>query len=66
MLKRTFKAYTGERSWEAIGYRWRRLFYLTRGDQVRKIRNRKQGTDIGKYSLQIGPLRTGTNYQVKR
>jgi hypothetical protein len=34
-----FKAYAGERAWKAIG------------DHDRKIRSRKQKTDIGKYSF---------------
>jgi hypothetical protein len=33
------KAYTGERTWKAVG------------NHDRKIRNRKQKTDIGKYSF---------------
>jgi hypothetical protein len=40
-----FKAYTGERAWKAIGDS-----YLSRLDHDRKIRSRKQMTDIGKYS----------------
>jgi hypothetical protein len=46
-----FKAYTGERAWKAIGDRLRRPFYLSRVDHDRKIRSRKQKTDIGKYSF---------------
>jgi hypothetical protein len=44
-----FKAYTGERAWKAIDDRLQRSCYLSRVDQDRKIRNRKQKTDIGKY-----------------
>jgi hypothetical protein len=42
-----FKAYTGERAWKAIGDRLR----LSRGDHDKKMRSRKQRTDIGKYSF---------------
>ena len=45
-----FKAYSGERAWKAIRDRLRRPYYLSRVDHVRKIRDRKQRTDIGKYS----------------
>jgi hypothetical protein len=46
-----FKAYTGERDWKAIGDRLQTPCYLSRGDYGRKIRSRKQWTDIGKYSF---------------
>jgi hypothetical protein len=46
-----FKAYNGERSWKAIGDRLRRAYYLSRVDHVRKIRDRRQRMDIGKYSF---------------
>jgi hypothetical protein len=46
-----FNAYTGERTWEAIGDMLERPFYLGRVDHNRKIRSRKQKTDIGKYSF---------------
>jgi len=45
------KAYSGERAWKAIGDRLRRPYYLSRVDHVRKIRDRKQRTGIGKYSF---------------
>jgi hypothetical protein len=45
-----FKAYCGERTWRAIRDGLRRLYYLSRIDHIRKIRNRKQRTDIGRYS----------------
>jgi len=48
---RTFKAYSGERAWKAIGDRLRRAYYMSRVDHVRKIRDRKQRTEIGKYSF---------------
>jgi hypothetical protein len=44
-----FKAYSGERAWKAIGDRLQRPNYLSRIDLERKIRNRRQRTDIGKY-----------------
>ena len=46
-----FKAYAGERSWKAIRDRLRRPYYLSRVDHVGKSRDRKQRTDIGKYSF---------------
>jgi hypothetical protein len=46
-----FKAYTGERAWKTIGDRLQRPCYLGRGDHDKKIRSRKQRTDIGKYSF---------------
>jgi len=46
-----FKAYSGERAWKAIGDRLQWPNYLSRVDHERKIRNRRQRTDIGKYSF---------------
>jgi hypothetical protein len=46
-----FKAYTGERSWRATGERLQGPCYLSRDDPDRKIRSRKQKTDIGKFPL---------------
>ena len=46
-----FKAYSGERAWKAIGDRLQRINYLSRFGHERKIRNRRQRTDIGKYSF---------------
>jgi hypothetical protein len=46
-----FKAYTGERAWKAVGNRLQTPCYLSRGDHGKKIRSRKQRTDIGKYSF---------------
>jgi len=46
-----FKAYCGERAWKAIGDRLQRPHYLSRVDHERKIRSRRQRTDIGKYSF---------------
>jgi len=45
------QSYTGGRAWKAIGDRLLKPCYLGRGDHNRKIRTRKQGTDVGKYSL---------------
>jgi hypothetical protein len=44
-----FKAYTRERAWKAMGDRLQRPCSLSRLDHYRKIRSRKQKTDIGKY-----------------
>jgi len=46
-----FKAYSGEREWKALGDRLQRPSYLSRVDRERKIWNRRQRTDIGKYSF---------------
>ena len=46
-----FKAYCEEQAWKAIRDRLRRDYCLSRVDHVRKIRDRKQRTDIGKYSF---------------
>jgi len=46
-----FKAYSGRRAWKAIGDRLLKPCYLSRGDHNRKIRTRKQRTDVGKYSF---------------
>ena len=46
-----FTAYSGERAWEATRDRLWRPSYLSRADHVRKIRDRKQRADIGKYSF---------------
>jgi len=42
------KAYSGEPAWKPIGYRLERPHYLSRVDHERKIRSRRQRTDIGK------------------
>jgi hypothetical protein len=46
-----FKAYSEERAWKAIGDKLQRPHYLSRIDYERKIRIRRQRTDIGKYSF---------------
>jgi hypothetical protein len=46
-----YKAYCGERAWKDIGDRLKWPHYLSRLDHVRKIRTRRQRTDIGKYSF---------------
>jgi hypothetical protein len=46
-----FKAYTGGRAWKTIGDRLLKPCYLGRDDHSRKIRTRKQRTDVGKYSF---------------
>jgi len=50
-LRALFKAYSGERAWKALRDRLRRPYYLSRVDHAQKIRDRKQRTDIGKYSF---------------
>ena len=46
-----FKAYSGKRAWKPIGDRLERPHYLSRVDHERKIRSRRQRTDIGIYSF---------------
>ena len=46
-----FQAYTMGRAWKAIGDRLLKPCYLSREDHNRKIRTRKQTTDVGKYSF---------------
>ena len=46
-----FKAYSGEHAWKPIGERLQLPHYLSRVDHERKIRTRRQRTDIGKYSF---------------
>jgi hypothetical protein len=46
-----FKSYSGERAWKDTGDRLQGPTYLSRVNHERKIRSRRQGTDIGKYSL---------------
>jgi len=50
-LRTLFKAYSGQRAWKATRDRLRRACYLSGIDHVRKIRDRKQRTDIEKYSF---------------
>jgi hypothetical protein len=46
-----FKAYRGERAWKDRDDRLQRPCILSRVDHDRKIRSRKQRTDIEKYSF---------------
>jgi hypothetical protein len=46
-----FKAYAGERAGKSIRDRLKGQCYLSRDNHDRKIRARKQRTDIGKYSF---------------
>jgi hypothetical protein len=43
--------YSGNRAWKAIEDRLLRPHYLSREDHNRKIRPRKQRTEIGKFSF---------------
>jgi len=60
-----FKAYSGEHTWKPIGDRLEQLHYLSRVDHERKIRGRRQRTDIGKYSFVNRTINTGTIYRPK-
>jgi len=60
-LRVLFKAYSGEWTWKAIPYRLRMPYYLSRIDHVRKIRDMKQRTVIGKYTFVNRTIRSGTN-----
>ena len=57
---RTVKVCCGETDGKIIGDRLPRAYCLSRVDHVRKIGERKQRTDIGKYSL---VNRTITNWK---
>jgi hypothetical protein len=46
-----YKAYARRRAWKAIRDSLLHPCSLSRDDRGRKIRNRKQGTDVGKYSF---------------
>jgi hypothetical protein len=46
-----FETYCGGRSWKAIRNRLRRAYCFSGVDRVQKIRDKKQRTDIGKYSF---------------
>jgi hypothetical protein len=46
-----FRAYSVEQAWKAVGDRLQRPNYLSRVDHEGKIRNKRQRTDIGKYSF---------------
>jgi hypothetical protein len=46
-----FKAYTRRRAWIAIGNRLLKSYYVSRDDNNRKIRTRKQRTYVGKFSF---------------
>jgi hypothetical protein len=46
-----YKAYCEERAWKDLGDRLERPHYVSRVDHNLKIRNRRQRTDIGKYSF---------------
>jgi hypothetical protein len=48
---RHFKAYTGGRAWKSIEERLLKSCYLSKDDLKRKIKIRKQRTDVGKYSI---------------
>jgi hypothetical protein len=45
------KTYSGEQAWKFIGDRLQRPNYRSRNDHERKIRNRRQRTDNGKFSF---------------
>ena len=47
----TYKAHSREPAWKAIVDRMERSYYLSRVHHDWKIRNRRQRTDIGKYSF---------------
>ena len=53
-----FKAYTGRRAWNALGNRLLKPCYLSRGDHNRKIKTRKQRTDVGKYAFVNGTIQS--------
>jgi len=46
-----FKAYSGERAWKTIDDRLQRPHYQKKVDQGKKIRNKRQKTDMGIFSF---------------
>jgi len=46
-----FKAHPGGRAWKAIGVRLLKPCYMSMEDHNRKIRTKKERTDVGKYSF---------------
>jgi hypothetical protein len=44
--------------WKAIADRLLKPFYLSRDDHNRKIRNRRQRKDVGKYSFVNRPIKS--------
>jgi len=56
-LHALLRAYSGEQAWKVIRDRLRRSYYLSEVDHVRKIRDKKQRTDIGKYSFIIKTIK---------
>jgi hypothetical protein len=46
-----FEAYSGERTWKAIGDRLQGPCYMSLDEHDRKIRTRKQRTDVVRYSF---------------
>jgi hypothetical protein len=46
-----YEVYPGEPAWKVMGDRLQRPYYLSRADHEWKIRNRRQRTDIRKYSF---------------
>ena len=52
-----FVAYTGEPAWKSTGNRLKGTCYRSRDDHHRKIRARKQRTDIGKYRCVYGNIK---------
>jgi hypothetical protein len=60
-----FKAYTGERAWKAIRERLQGQCYMSKDDHDRKIRTKKQRTDIGKYSFVNGTIKLWNNLRAE-
>jgi hypothetical protein len=50
-IRALFKAYAGGPAWKAIEDRLLKPCYLSGDDHNKKIRTRKQRTDVGKYSF---------------
>jgi hypothetical protein len=58
--------YCGETDGKIICDRVPRAYCLSRVDHVQTIRDRKQRTDVRKYSLVNGNLKPGSNFLQKR
>jgi len=54
-----------ERAWKTIRDRLRRPYYLSRVEHVRKIREKKQRRDIGKYSFVNRTIKNGNQLRAE-
>jgi hypothetical protein len=57
--------YPGQPAWKAIGDRLQRPYYLSRADHDWKIINKRQRTDIGKYSFVYSTIQLSNKLPMK-